>query len=165
MVLERQAAQDYFRTLLRTVVGQAFSAAGYELEHAPLQWAGGKYRFKKAFPDGYFGLIDFQVLATSDTMWSTGAPSRFSVQLTRTHERHGQAGYRAGTITRRLSQLVVEDFSVAILPAVDHWWTFADSESLGNALAEAGHLIVGYGMPWLAGELTPPASDNASDLA
>ena len=24
------------------------------------------------------------------------------------------------------------------------------------ALAEAGHLIIGYGMPWLSGDLLPP---------
>ena len=165
MVQERQAAQHYFRTLLQTVVGQALSAAGYELEYTPLQWAGGKFRFMKVFPDKFFGFIDFQVLVTSDTMWSSGAPSRFTVQLTRSRDRHGQARGEAGYITRGLSQLVVEDFSVAILPAADHWWTFVDTESLGKALAEAGHLIVGYGMPWLAGELTPPAAENSSDIA
>lgn len=165
MVQERQASQDYFRTLLRTVVGQAFSAAGYEMENTPLQWAGGKCRFTKVFADGFFGLIDFQVLVTSDTMWSACAPSRFRVQLTRSRDRHGGARDEAGYITRGLSQLVVEDFSVAILPAADHWWTFADTDSLGKALAEAGHLVVGYGMPWLAGELTPPAAENAGGLA
>lgn len=165
MAQERQVRQDYFRTLLRTVVGQAFSAAGYELQNTPLQWAGGKYRYENALPNGFYGLIDFQVLATSDTMWSAGAPSRFKVQLTRSRDRHGRARDEAGYITRGLSRLVVEDFSVAILPAADYWWTFVDTESLGKALAEAGHLIVGYGMPWLAGELTPPAAENAGDLA
>ena len=87
MVQERQAGQDYFRVLLQTVVGQAFSAAGYELDKAPLQWAGGKYRFVQAFADGFFGLIDFQVLVISETMWSAGAPSRFRVQLTRSRAR------------------------------------------------------------------------------
>ena len=165
MVQERQAGQDYFRTLLRTVVGQAFSAAGYQLQDAPLQWAGGKYRFAKAFPDGFFGLIDFQVLVYSDTMWSAGAQSRFMVRLTRSRDRHGLASDQAGYVTRRLSQLVVEDFGVAILPAADHWWTFHDTESLGAALAEAGHLVVGYGMPWLARELVPPADENSGALS
>ena len=165
MVQERQAGQDYFRTLLRTVVGQAFSAAGYHLQDAPLQWAGGKYRFAKAFPAGCFGLIDFQVLVYSDTMWSAGAPSRFKVQLTRSRDRHGLASDQAGYVTRGLSQLVVEDFGVAILPRADHWWTFHDTESLGAALAEAGHLVVGYGMPWLAGELVPPANEYSGDLS
>ena len=165
MVQERQAGQDYFRTLLRTVVGQAFSAAGYQLQDAPLQWADGKYRFAKAFADGCFGLIDFQVLVYSDTMWSAGALSRFKVQLTRSPDPGGLASGEAGYATRGLSQLVVEDFGVAILPAADHWWAFHDTESLGVALAEAGHLVVGYGMPWLAGELVPPADENTGELS
>jgi len=165
MVQERQAGQDYFKTLLQTVVGQAFSAAGYQLHDAPLQWAGGKYRYLKTLPDRFFGLIDFQVLVYSDTMWSAGAQSRFNVQLTRACNRNGRAGTSAGHVTRGLSQLVVEDFGVAILPAADHWWTFHDTESLGAALAEAGHLVVAYGMPWLAGELMPPADEVAGDPA
>jgi len=162
MMRERATGQEYFGTLLQTVAGQAFGAAGYHLRDAPLQWAGGKYRFVKALPAGFFGLIDFQVLVYSDTMWSAGAPSRFKVQLTRSRNSHG---YGKSAVTRSLSQLVVEDFGVAILPAADHWWRFHDTESLGAALAEAGHLVVGYGMPWLAGELSPPADNNAGDLA
>ena len=157
MTQEREAGQDYFRTLLRTVVDQAFSAAGYHLLETPLQWAGGKYRFAKRFPEGLFGFIDFQVLVYSDSMWSAGAPSRFRVQLTRSPDRHGLAREKRAFATRGLSQLVVEDFAVGILPAADHWWTFHDTASLGASLAEAGHLIVGYGIPWLAGELAPPA--------
>ena len=155
MVQERQAAQDYFRTLLLAVMGQAFVAAGYELEEGPLQWAGGKYRFVKAFEDGAFGILDFQVLVYSDTMWSAGAPSRFQVQLTRAVDRQGRLSGQAGYITRGLSQLVVTDFGVKILPSADHWWSYHDTDSLGDALAEAGHLIVGYGLPWLALELDP----------
>lgn len=156
MVEERQAGQDYFRTLLRTVVGQAFSAAGYQFEETPLQWAGGKYCFVKEFEDRTRALIDFQVLVYSDTMWSAGAPSRFRVQLTRTKDRRGQASGAAVSISRSLSQLVVSDFGVKILPSADHWWTYRDTDSLGKALAEAGHLVVGYGIPWLAGDLVPP---------
>ena len=111
----------------------------------------------KDFQDGYYGLIDFQALVYSDTMWSAGAPSRFKVQLTRSPDRHGMASDSAGYATRGLGQLVVEDFAVAILPAADHWWSFQDTDSLGAALAEAGHLIIGYGIPWLAGDLVPPA--------
>ena len=122
MVQERQAGQDYFRTLLRTVVGQAFAAAGYNFQETPLQWAGGKYRFLKTMDDGFFGIIDFQVLVYSDTMWSAGAPSRFRVQVTRATERDGKARGSDGYATRGLSQLVVTDFGVDILPAADHWW-------------------------------------------
>ena len=162
---ERQAGHDTFKTMLQTVAGQAFSAAGYQLQEAPLQWAGGKYRFVKALPAGYFGLIDFQVLVYSDTMWSAAAPSRFRVQLTRSPNTHGAASGEPGYLTRGLSQLVVEDFGVAILPAADHWWRFHDRGSLGAALAEAGHLVIGYGLPWLAGELAPPTKINPGDLA
>ena len=165
MVEERQAEQDYFRVLLQTVLGQALDAAGYLLQPAPLQWAGGKYRFVKAFPDGFTGLIDFQVLVYSDTMWSAGAQSRFSVQLTRSRDPKGRASASPHYVTRGLSQLVVEDFRVAILPAADYWWRFHDTETLGAALSEAGHLVIGYGIPWLAGELQPPAAANASDPA
>ena len=155
MLPERQAAQDYFRTLLRTVVGQAFAAAGYRLENAPLQWAGGKFRFVKTFADGSRGTIDFQALVYSDSAWSTGAPSRFRVHLTRS---------QAGSVlaSRSLSQLVVADFGIMILPSADHWWTYTDTDSLGKALAEAGHLAIGYGLPWLAGDLIPPADALAA---
>ncbi len=149
MLQERQTAQDYFRALLQTVVGQAFAAAGYHLQQAPLQWAGGKTRFVKTFPDGSLGVIGFQTLVYSDTAWSGDSSSRFRVDLSRTLN---------GVLLaeRGLSQLVVTDFGVAILPAADHWWTYRDTDSLGKALAEAGHLAVGYGIPWLAGELQPP---------
>lgn len=165
MMEERQSAQAYFLTLLQTVVGQAFNAAGYQLQAQPLQSAGGKFRFVKALPDGDFALIDFQVLVYSDTMWSAGAPSRFKAQLTRSRDRHAGAAEAPGFVTRGLSQLVVEDFGVAILPAADHWWSFHDTESLGKALAEAGHLIVAYGMPWLARELLPPEGKSSGGFA
>lgn len=149
MAQARQPGQAYFGTLLQTVVGQAFAAAGYQLEQAPLQSAGGRFRYVKDFAGGARGIIDFQVLVYSDTMWSSGAPSRFRVQLTRAAE-------RGDAVVRSLSQLVVDDFGVNILPSADHWWSYRDTDSLGKALAEAGHLIVGYGLPWLAGELSPP---------
>ena len=144
------------------VVPVVVVVAGYRLQENPYQRAGGKYRFLKGFDEGDFGLIDFQALVYSDTMWSAGAPSRFKVQLTRSPDRHGLA---SGGVTRGLSQLVVEDFAVAILPAADHWWAFQDTDSLGAALAEAGHLIVGYGMPWLAGDLLPPGDSRRLGLA
>ena len=37
MAPSRQSQQDYFRTLLRTVVGQALDAAGYRFQTTPLQ--------------------------------------------------------------------------------------------------------------------------------
>lgn len=142
---QRFDSQDYFRTLLMTVVGQAFTAAAYHLQETPMQWAGGQYRFIKSLDGGAQAIIEFQHLAYTDTEWSAGQPSRFRVML-----RHSDG--RA----RDLSALVVSDFKVQIVPSAAHWWTYTNTDTLGHALAEAGHLIVGYGMPWLEGMLTPP---------
>jgi hypothetical protein len=49
----------------------------------------------------------------------------------------------------------MEDFGVGILPSAAHWWSFTQTAELGQALAEAGHLVVGFGMPWLSGDLDP----------
>lgn len=136
-------AQAYFRTILLTVVGQAFTAAGYALQENPIQWAGGMIRFNKLLESGMTATIAFQHLAYHDTEWSSGQPSRFRVTLA-----------RSDGVQRDLSALVVDDFKVAILPSGQHWWLYRDTQSLGQALAEAGTLAVGYGMPWLAGELT-----------
>ncbi|MFN8449436.1 MAG: hypothetical protein U0521_12840 [Anaerolineae bacterium] len=133
-----QSPQEYFRLILLTVVGQAFGAAGYALVERPTQWAGGLFRFVKSSGDGQ-RIIEFQLLAYVDN-----APSRFRVSLS-----------RADGARRTLSALVVEDFGVAILPSADHWWQFRDVTELGRALAEAGYLVVGYGLPWLAGEDLP----------
>ncbi len=156
MLEARQAPQAYFRTLLQTVMGQALAAAGYQLEPRPLQWAGGRYRFVKALDDGARGIIEFQVLVYSDTLWSSGMASRFKVRLIRAGAAAGALRQQRTETARGLSHLVVEDFGVNILPEADHWWSFRDTDSLGKALAEAGHLLVGYGLPWLAGELEPP---------
>jgi len=143
---QRFDPQEYFRTILLTVMGQAFSAAGYLLSEKPLQWAGGQYRFEKSLPDDARAVILFQHLVYADTEWSAGQQSRFRVTLSHTDGR-----------ARDLSALVVEDFRVQILPSAAHWWTYHNTETLGRALAEAGHLIVGYGMAWLEGTLTPPS--------
>jgi hypothetical protein len=141
-----QSPQDYFRMILLTVVGQAFTAAGYRLEERPIQWAGGNFRFAKPLEKGLQAVIEFQLLSYSDTPFVSGQPSRFRVTVS-----------RSDGVSRTLSALVVEDFGVAILPSADHWWTFRNTDELGRALAEAGHLIVGYGMPWLSGDLVPPS--------
>ena len=155
---ERRASQDYFLGLLQTVIGQALDAAGYNLERTPLQWAGGRYCFVKALEDGCSGLIEFQVLVYSDNAWSRDQPSRFNVRLGRSGLR-GAGEFDADRFSiRNLGQLLVRDFGVKILPSEDHWWSYHDTDSLAGALAEAGYLIVGYGMPWLAGELLPPSS-------
>jgi hypothetical protein len=150
--------QEYFRAILLTVVGQAFHAAGYRLEERPLQWAGGLFRFVKTLEHGLHAFIEFQLLAYADTMWSSGQPSRFQVNLARSDQPTlSSPGQHPLSVRRSLSALVVDDFGVAILPSADHWWAFRNTTELGKALAEAGHLIVGYGIPWLAGDLQPPS--------
>lgn len=156
--MSEPSPQEYFHLLLLTVVGQAFGAAGYELEELPAQWAGGLFRFVKAFANGLYGFIEFQYLHYADTEFSSGIPSRFRVTLVRSDQPNASTASKHPAYVRRtLSALVVEDFGVAILPSADHWWTFKNTTQLGSALAEAGHLAVGYGMSWLSGDLMPPS--------
>ncbi len=156
MMDANQAGTEYFRSLLLTVVGQAYSAAGYQLEARPVQWAGGKFTFVRTMPEGLYSFIIYQLLSYTDTEWAAGQPSRFRVELVRSDQPRAQAASDHPQAARRdLSALVVEDFGVAILPSAAHWWTFHTTQELGQALAEAGHLVVGYGIPWLAGDLKP----------
>src|SRR5690606_20756536 len=155
--MQRQSPQEYFRFILLTVVGQAFHAAGYALQERPVQAAGGLFRFHKALNDDLHGFIEFQLLSFSDNEWASGVPSRFRVTLIRSDQPEASAPPQHPAAVRKLlSELVVADFGVNILPAADHWWTFNTTEQLGSALAEAGYLVVGYGIPWLSGELSPP---------
>ena len=147
MLEERQSLHDYFRGVLLTVVGQAFQAAGYHLEANPHRWNAGQFVFVQS-ADGQVCRIAFQLLAYTDNAYAARQPSRFRVTLSRDEGRLPAAH-------RTLAQLVVADFGVPILPSAEHWWTFTDTTSLGRALGEAGHLIVGYGLPWLAGDLLP----------
>jgi hypothetical protein len=146
---ERQSLQSYFRTLLHTVVGQAFQAAGYQMLEEPVKWLGGRFRYQRVLHDGWAAYIEFQVLVYGDSAWVGRQPSRFTVSLYRSN----QPGGRLASVQRTLSQLVVTDFRTPILPDADYWWSFQDTESLGKALTEAGYLTIGYGIPWLAGDL------------
>jgi len=151
-----QSPQTHFKNTLLTVVGQAFDAAGYTLVDRPVQHAAGQFRFVKPLDGGLMGFIEFQLLSYTDTEWSAGMPSRFRVTLTRTDQAEPlTASEHTAFIQRTLSALVVDDFGVNILPSAKHWWSFRSVEDLGKALAEAGHLIIGYGIPWLAGDLEP----------
>ncbi len=147
---DAQSPHEYFRLLLLTVVGQAFGAAGYRLDERPTHWAGGLFRFAKRFDDGLYGVVEYQLLHYADD-----APSRFRVSLIRSDQPNAALSDHPQYVRRTLSALVVEDFDVPILPSADHWWTFRTTTELGNALAEAGHLVVGYGLPYLSGDLTP----------
>lgn len=150
-MFNQQSPQENFRLLLLTVVGQAFDAAGYRLEEREIQWAGGQFRFAKRFESGLYGFIEYQLLHYAD---ADGSLSRFRVTLIRSDMPNAAASNSHPQYVRRtLSALVVEDFGVPILPSADYWWTFRTVTDLGKALAEAGHLVVGYGMPWLSDDL------------
>jgi hypothetical protein len=154
-----QSPQDYFRLLLLTVVGQAFTAAGYTLEERPAQWAGGLFRFAKSLEESLTAVIEYQLLAYADTMWASRNPSRFRVTLTRTDQPAPRLPSSHPQFAQRdLGTLVTQDFGVAILAGSDYWWTFTNTDELGKALAESGHLVIGFGMPWLSGELQPPSA-------
>ncbi len=152
---DRQSPQEYFRTMMHTVLGQALNAAGYKLRQERMKWIGGRFRYSKALTDDLTGFIEFQVLIYNDNAYAAGMPSRFQVSLYRSDRAGGQPSKHPQYARRTLSQLVVEDFGIDILPTADHWWTFKSTDELGAALAEAGHLVVGYGIQWLAGELSP----------
>ena len=133
-----------FRMLLLTLLGQALTAADYALEEDEVSQASGRFRFHHLGSANKERAIEFQLLAGVANEWAPQMPSRFRVTLIRADQR------------RTLGALVVTDFDVPILPSAEHWWDWRDSVGLGAALAEAGHLLVGYGIPWLAGELEPP---------
>jgi hypothetical protein len=150
------SAQAYFRLILLTVAGQAFSAAGYALDDDSLQQAGGLFRFRAPLKDGLSGFIEFQLLAYTLTDYAPPGPSRFRVTLTRTDQASPVAPSVHSRFARRdLAALVVQDFGVAVLPSAAYWWTYREVAELGRALAEAAHLIIGFGIPWLAGDLSP----------
>lgn len=148
--------QETFSLYLQTVVGQAFNAAGYALEENMAAHMGGLFRYIKPFESGAFaglyGIIEFQMLHYIE------AASRFRVTLLRVENAQATNSRHPLGIRRDLAALVVDDFGVAVLPSASHWWQYQDVNTLGRALAEAGHLIIGYGMPWLAGELVPPGT-------
>lgn len=153
-------AQAQFRRLLLTVAGQAFGAAGYTLEENPLQQSGGLYRFRAALTGGLAGFVEFQALIYAQTEYAPPQPSRFCVTLTRTEQPSPALPSAHPRFARReLAALVVTDFGVAVLPSADYWWMYRDAGELGRALNEAGQLTIGFGFPWLAGDLTPPQHD------
>jgi hypothetical protein len=152
---ERQSLQTYFQSIMHTVVGQAFEAAGYQLLNEPMKWLGGRFRYAKILDDTLTAYIEFQVLVYNDTEWTGKQASRFRVNLIRSDKVGGRPSNHPQYVQRSLSQLVVEDFGVKILPDADYWWDFTDTESMGKTLAETGHLIIGYAITWLADDLQP----------
>lgn len=159
MTNTKQQATDHFRMMLITVVGQAFEAAGYHMESSPMKQSGGLFRFQKSLDNDLNGFIEFQLLYLPQSEWSGNIQSRFRVSLIRTDKPTAQARSEHAQYARvSLSQLIVQDFGVNILPNPEYWWSFSNTDELGKALAESGHLVIGYGMPWLSGDLVPPSA-------
>ena len=161
--MKSQQVNERFGTLLQLVLGQALAAAGYELLQGALRESSGKFTFWKRFStdiptlQGLYAYIEFQHLVYVSSEWAPKAASRFTVYLTRSDAEQPHLLSNDPDYARRmLSELVVRDFTVAILPSAQHWWSYHDQTELSAALVEAGHLLVGYGLPWLADELTPP---------
>lgn len=140
--------QEHFQEMLLYVVGQALSAAGYVLEDNPIHWSGGLFRFQKQ-QAGLTLVIEYQMLSYED------GPARFRVALARRADPQAEADSALAATRITLSRLLWDIFKVRVLPAADHWWTFADVQALSDGLVESGRLLVGYGLPWLDGSLVP----------
>lgn len=162
MLSERQPLHQQFKMILQRVVDGAFVAAGYALQDEPLQWLSGSFRYRKPLDETWAGWVIFQLLVYTDTAWSPRRPSCFRVQLVRTDQPNAAKSAAPRYASRLLSALIVEDFGVPALPSADYWWPFTDLHTLGHALAHAGKLTIGYGLPWLSSELTPPPSGELS---
>ncbi|MDQ7034660.1 MAG: hypothetical protein Q9P01_07455 [Anaerolineae bacterium] len=107
---ERQSSQDYFRTIMHTVIGQAFTAADYQLLHEPMKWLGGRFRYAKSLENELTAYVEFQVLVYNDTAYTGKQASRFTVNLYRSDKVGGKPSQHPQYIHRSLSQLVVTDF-------------------------------------------------------
>jgi hypothetical protein len=156
-MIPNEDPQERFRQALLTVVEQAYRAAGYALDDRPTQWAGGLFRFLKPLAEGpHAGMV--AAIEYQHLYYLEDGFGRFRITLARTASPGRSLTPGQQPIRRLLSVLVGADFRVRILPELEYWWSYAGSEELGDTLAQSGRLAIGYGMPWLAGELTPPGS-------
>lgn len=162
--MSNQERNQEFGFYLNLVLGQAIQAAGYEKLLNEINEDSGKYIYSKQFTDatpmlqGLYAFIEFQNLIYVTSEWAPNAVSRFTVFLTRSdselpHLKSDDPDY----VQCMLSELVVRGFSVDILPTAKHWWSYQEHIELCNALAEAGHLLAGYGIPWLDEQIFPPS--------
>jgi hypothetical protein len=143
--------QVSFGQILQTVAGQAFNAAGYRLQDTPMHHARGMYRYEKPLAHGVTAYVEFQLL-----YYQGGGLSRFRVNLLRnTGPDARSATNYPDKVDTTLSKLIWDDFGVQQLSGPEHWWLFSNMTALGQAIAEAGKLVIGFGIPWLEGELQP----------
>jgi hypothetical protein len=114
------------------------------------------FRYRKSLADGVSAYVEFQLL-----YYTIGGPSRFRVNLLRNTGADARSpGDSAHKVDTTLGRLLWEDFGVRQLSGPDHWWLFNNPTELGYAVAEAGKLLFGFGIPWLEGKLQP---DQAGD--
>jgi len=148
--------QAIFGNVLQTVAGQALTAAGYQLQDNAMHQSRGLFRYRKTREDGVSLYIEFQML-----YYQGGGPSRFRVNLLRNTGADARSPSQyVDRIDTTLGKLVWDDFGVRQLSGPDHWWTFNSPYELGFAIAEAGKLLFGFGIPWLEGTLQP---DDSAD--
>lgn len=164
--MSNQERNQEFGFYLHLVLGQAIQAAGYDKQTNEINEFSGKYIYCKQFTDatptlqGLYAFIEFQNLIYVASEWAPNAVSRFTIFLTRSDSELPYLGSEDPDYAQcMLSELVVRDFSVDILPTARHWWLYREHTELCDALAEAGHLLVGYGIPWLDEQLFPPSQD------
>lgn len=148
------ATQQFFQEALVTALGQALGAAGYGPEENPVQWNGGLYRFRRRLGERLELWVMYQLLAHPDYF------SRFQVVLQRVPLAGEARGPALGAARISLPRLLWDVFAVRVLPGPDHWWAFHDVHTLGDGLLESGKLLIGYGLPWLDGSLTPEGRDS-----
>jgi hypothetical protein len=135
--------------MVARVVGQAFTALGYTLQTNPTHQARGLFRYAKALDDEISTYVEFQVL-----YYQSGVPSRFRINLLRNtgSDARSPSDY-SEKIDTALAKLIWDGFGVRQLTGPAHWWTFRDPNELAYAVAEAGKLLIGFGIPWLEGKL------------
>jgi len=94
--------------------------------------------------------------------YTVGGPSRFRVNLLRNMGADARSPSQyAEKVDTTLGKLLWEDFGVRQLSGPDHWWLFNNPTELGYAVAEAGKLLFGFGLPWLEGMLRPDQADSS----
>ncbi|MEP7288099.1 MAG: hypothetical protein ABI947_20280 [Chloroflexota bacterium] len=158
--------QAFFGQMVERVAGQAFAAAGYTLQNNPMHQSRGLYRYAKALPSGLAAYVEFQLL-----YYQGSGPSRFRVNLLRNAGPDARANVKdsdkdseksedSAKVEITLTKLIWDEFGVRQLDSDDHWWLFSDPNQLGHAVAEAGKLLFGFGIPWLEGTLTPDDDDT-----
>lgn len=145
-----------FGAMIERVAGQALAAAGYTLQDNPTHQSRGLYRYRKALPGGVSAYVEFQHLH-----YVVGGPSRFRVNLLRNDAADARAASQySGRVDTTLTRLLWNDFDVQQLGSPDHWWVFRSPQELAYAIADAGKLLFGFGIPWLEGTLSPDSDEE-----